>query len=506
MGDDVAESTESRKHRLRWWTLIVLSVSVMTAGLQNTITNVALPTLQEEFQASATELQWFVNSYILVYAGFLLVMGAVGDKYGRARWLNIGLVVFAVGSVAAAFAPDGATFIITQIIMGFGAAVLTPATLAIIIDVFPKEERARAIGIWAALAGLGIGLGPLVGGALLELFWYGSVFLVNLPIVIAAVVAGRFLVPESRDASAPPIDVAGALLSFAAISAIVYALVAGPDQGWLRPWVLAALIGGAALVIWFVRHERTAASPMLPIEFFSDRGFTAAVIAISMTMFAAFAAIFLITQVLQIVQERSALEAGLIMTPLAFALAAGSAVAPRLVEKLGARVGIVSGLIIMAVGLGFQGLWRVDSAVGSVVLTTLVLTFGAGIILAPATARIMSTVPPSKSGVGSGLSTVTRQVGGAIGIAMLASVQDAAYNRRVEDQLVGAPEEITQAATESVAGAHELAVEIGGTEGAALIGTANEAFVDAMAIAVFIGAGFLLITAGIVFRLMRNAS
>jgi len=478
----------------------------MTAGLQNTITNVALPTLQEEFEASATELQWFVNSYILVYAGFLLVMGAVGDKYGRAKWLNIGLVIFAIGSVAAAFVADGGSFIVTQVIMGFGAAVLTPATLAIIIDVFPKEERARAIGIWAALAGLGIGLGPLVGGALLEVFWYGSVFLINLPIVIGAIVAGRFLVPDSRNDDAPPIDVRGALLSFAAISAIVYALVAGPDQGWLKPWVLAALIGGAGLVIWFVRHEQTAASPLLSMEFFRDRGFTAGAIAISMTMFAAFAAIFLITQVLQIVQERSALEAGLIMTPLAFALAAGSAVAPRLVEKHGARTVVVSGIVIMAVGMGFQGLWRVDSTVGSVVLTTLVLAFGAGIILAPATERIMNTVPQSQSGVGSGLSIVTRQVGGAIGIAMLASIQDAAYNRRIEDQLVGAPEEITQAATESVAGAHQVAVEIGGTEGAALIGTANEAFVDAMSVAVFIGAGFLLITAGIVFRLMRNVS
>jgi EmrB/QacA subfamily drug resistance transporter len=478
----------------------------MTAGLQNTITNVALPTLQEEFEASATELQWFVNSYILVYAGFLLVMGAVGDKYGRAKWLNIGLVIFAIGSVAAAFVADGGSFIVTQVIMGFGAAVLTPATLAIIIDVFPKEERARAIGIWAALAGLGIGVGPLVGGALLEVFWYGSVFLINLPIVIGAIVAGRFLVPDSRNDDAPPIDVVGALLSFGAISAVVYALVAGPDQGWLKPWVLTALIGGAVLVILFVRHEQTAASPLLSMEFFRDRGFTAGVIAISMTMFAAFAAIFLITQVLQIVQERSALEAGLIMTPLAFALAAGSAVAPRLVEQLGARVVVVSGLIIMAVGMGFQGLWRVDSAVGSVVLTTLVLAFGAGIILAPATELLMRAVPDTQSGVGSGLSTVTRQVGGAIGIAMLASVQDAAYNRRVEDQLVGAPEDIIQAATESVAGAHQIAVEIGGTEGPALLAIANEAFVDAMAIAVFIGAGFLLITAGIVFRLMRNVS
>ncbi len=192
------------------------------------------------------------------------------------------------------------------------------------------------------------------------------------------------------------------------------------------------------------------------------------------------AAMFLITQLLQIVQERSALQAGLIMTPLAFALAAGSAVAPRLVEKLGVRVVIVSGLITMAVGMGFQGLWRVDSAVGSVVLTTLVLAFGAGIILAPSTARIMSTVPQSKSGVGFGLSTVTHRAGGAVGIAMLASVQDAAYNRRVEDQLAAAPDEIAEAATESVAGAHQVAV--------------------------FIGAGFLLITAGIVFRLMRNVS
>jgi len=493
-----------RKHAMRWWTLLVLSISVMAAGLQNTITNVALPTLQDEFDASATELQWYVNSYILVYAGFLLMMGAVGDKYGRATWLNIGLFVFLSGSVAAAFVPDGSSFIATQVVMGLGAAILTPATLAIIIDVFPSEERARAIGIWSALAGLGIGLGPLIGGALLEVFWYGSVFIINVPVVLGAMAAGYLLVPNSKDEAAPPIDLIGGVLSLATIALIVYGLVAGPVQGWLDLSVVLTFAAGAAGVILFIRHEQTTPSPMVSMAFFKDRRFTANVLAISTTMFGAFAAIFIMTQFLQTVQGKTALEAGLIMTPLAFVLAAASAVAPRLVEKLGARVVIVGGLVVISIALGFQALWQVDSEEGFVILTTMILALGVGIVLTPATHGIMSAVPEGQSGVASGLSTVTRQVGGAVGIALLGSAQDATYNSRVREELAGAPADLIGTATASVASAHQVAAEIGGDVGDALITVANEAFTDGATVASLAGAIVLLLVTGLTFRLMRE--
>jgi EmrB/QacA subfamily drug resistance transporter len=497
--------SSDRKYRLRWWTLIVLSVSVMAAGLQNTVTNVALPTLQAEFDASSTELQWYVNSYILVYAGFLLVMGAVGDKYGRATWLNIGLLIFLGGSVAAAFVPDGSSFIITQVVMGFGAAILTPATLAIIIDVFPKDERARAIGAWTALASLGIGIGPLVGGALLEVFWYGSVFIINLPVVLGAIAAGYFLVPNSRDESAPPIDVLGGVLSFLAITAIVYGLVAGPVHGWLEPSVLATFTSGAVLIIIFVRHEQSSQSPMVSMRLFKNHTFTGSVVAISATMFAAFAAIFIMTQFLQTVQQKSALEAGLIMTPLAFILAAASAVAPRLVESFGTRLVVVGGLVVLAVGVALQALWSVDAGAIVVILTTMVIALGAGIVLAPATAGIMRAVPEAQSGVGSGLSTVTRQVGGAIGIALLGSAQDSTYNDRVREEIpTNTPDRLADAATASVAGAHQLAEELGGDAGAALIRIANDAFVDGARIASLAGAAVVLLLTAFIFRLMPS--
>ena len=227
----MARISQEQKYQRRWWTLAVLSLSLVIIGLDNTILNVAIPTLQQELSATASELQWMVDSYVLVFAGLLLTMGALGDRFGRARALFIGLVIFGVASVYAAFTDTASALITARGVMGIGGAMIMPATLSILTDVFPRDERAKAIGIWAAVAGLGIGLGPIVGGILLENFWWGSVFLVNLPVVLIALVAGYLLVPASRDPEATPLDIPGALTSMVAVSALVYAIIEGPSLG-----------------------------------------------------------------------------------------------------------------------------------------------------------------------------------------------------------------------------------------------------------------------------------
>ncbi|MEE8488856.1 MAG: MFS transporter, partial [Acidimicrobiia bacterium] len=252
----MARITQEQQYQRRWWTLGVLSLSLVIIGLDNTILNVAIPTLQTELTASASELQWIVASYVLVFAGLLLTMGAIGDRFGRARILSGGLVVFGLASIFAAFTESATQLIGARALMGVGGAMIMPATLSIITDVFPREERGRAIGIWAAVAGLGIGLGPIVGGLLLENFFWGSVFLVNIPIVITALIAGYFLVPASRDPEATPLDLRGAFTSLVAIVALVFGIIEGPASGWGSPVVISAFVVAAIFGGVFVWIER----------------------------------------------------------------------------------------------------------------------------------------------------------------------------------------------------------------------------------------------------------
>ncbi len=312
-------SSASTKYSRRWWPLGILSLSLVIIGLDNTVLNIALPTLQQEFSASSSELQWMVDSYVVVFAGLLLTLGVLGDRFGRARALQAGLLVFGGASLWAAYASSTEVLIAARAVMGVGGALIMPATLSILIDVFPREERGWAIAIWSGVAGVGIGLGPLVAGLLLEWFWWGSVFLINVPIAILALAAGWWLVPESRDEDHAGLDLPGAVLSVSAISLLVYAIIEAPNHGWLDRLTLAAFAGAALLSAAFFWWELRTPHPMLDLSFFRNRRFSLGSAAIGLTFFALFGTIFVFTQYLQFVQGYTALEAGTRLLPMALA-------------------------------------------------------------------------------------------------------------------------------------------------------------------------------------------
>jgi EmrB/QacA subfamily drug resistance transporter len=471
-------------------------------GLDNTILNVALPTLQRDLGASASELQWMVDSYVLVFAGLLLTMGAVGDRFGRAKALVAGLVIFGGASAAAAFTESAGQLIAARAVMGIGGALIMPATLSIITDVFPREERGRAIGIWAAVAGLGIGIGPVVGGALLESFWWGSVFLVNVPVVVGALVLGYFLVPASRDPEATPLDIGGALTSMVAVSALVYGIIEGPVHGWFSGQVLAAF--GLTLVfgVLFILIERRHAHPMLNLDYFRNRRFSGGAAAISIAFFSLFGVIFLLTQYLQFVQGYSALEAGLRTAPIALGMVLGASSAPRLVERFGTARVVTFGLVILAAVLGVFTTFEIGTEYWRIGLAIVALSYGMGNIMAPSTDAVMGAVPVAKAGVASATNDVTRQVAGAIGVAVVGSAFNSVYTANMASAVEVLPPDVAAAASNSIGAAGRIAAQLPPEAGAGLLGAAQQAFVDAMGVALLFPIGIALIGAFLVVRFM----
>src|SRR5438874_5943476 len=335
----------------RWWILGVLCLSLLVIGLDNTILNVALPTLVRDLGASTSQLQWIVDAYTLIFAGLLLTAGSLSDRFGRRMALAVGLVIFGVGSLASAFAGSASTLIFTRALMGVGGAFIMPSTLSILTNVFPAEERGRAIGIWAGVSGLGIGIGPVVGGWLLTHLWWGSVFLVNVPVVIFALIAGRLIVPNSKDPSAPQLDPQGAVLSIVGLVSLVYGIIEAPSHGWTDPLILTAF--GIALVTLtaFIAWERRSDHPMLNLEFFKNPRFTAANISVTLVFFALFGSLFFLTQYLQFVLGYSPLQAGYRVAPIALVLIVVSPITGRLVNPLGNKVLVAAGVGVVAVGL-----------------------------------------------------------------------------------------------------------------------------------------------------------
>ena len=494
--------TQEQKYRRRWWTLGVLSLSLVIIGLDNTILNVALPTLQQDLSASASELQWMVDSYVLVFAGLLLTMGAIGDRFGRARALFVGLAVFGAASAAAAFTDTAAQLIAARAVMGIGGALIMPATLSIITDVFPREERGRAIGIWAAVAGLGIGIGPVVGGALLENFWWGSVFLVNIPVVLGALVLGYFLVPASRDPESTPLDIRGAATSMVAISALVYGIIEGPNHGWTSGQVLIAF--GATLVfgLLFILIERRNPHPMLNLEYFKNRRFSGGATAISIAFFSLFGVIFLLTQYLQFVQGYSALEAGLRTAPIALGMVLGASTAPRLAERFGTTRVVTFGLLVLAAVLGVFTTFEIDTEYWMIGAALIALSYGMGNVMAPSTDAVMGAVPVAKAGVASATNDVTRQVAGAIGVAVVGSAFNSAYSANMETAVALLPSNVAAAASNSIGAAGRIAAELPSEAAADLLGAAQQAFVDAMGAAIFFPIAIALIGAALVALFM----
>lgn len=413
-------------HRRRWATLAVLAVSLAIVALDNTILNVALPTLVRQLGATASELQWIVDAYVLAFAGLLLTMGALGDRFGRKRALTAGLVVFAVASIAAATADTVNGLIAARAAMGVGSALIMPSTLSIITDVFRGAERGRAIAVWAAVAGLGVILGPVIGGWLLERYWWGSIFLINVLVVVVALTAGAALVPESRDPEATPLDLVGAALSIAGLVALIYTIIETPSRGWTDSAVLTGFAVAGVLLGVFLLWERRAGHPMLRLSFFENPRFSAASAAIAMTFFGLFGVVFLLTQYLQFVLGYMPLEAGLRLLPLATLVVAAPASA-RVTERIGTKIVVTTGLTVVAGAMGLLAMISVGSGYGQVAVALALLGLGMGATMAPATDSIMGSVPAARAGVGSAVNDTIRQVGGALGVATLGSIAASTY-------------------------------------------------------------------------------
>ena len=479
--------SETSNYRRRWATLAVLSLSLVIIGLDNTILNVALPTLQRTFDASASQLQWMVDSYVVVFAGLLLTMGALGDRSGRAKALASGLIIFGGASFFASNAGSAGELIAARAVMGIGAALIMPATLSIIVDVFPRDERGRAIAIWAAVAGVGIGLGPLLGGILLESFWWGSVFLVNVPVVAAALALGWYLVPDSRDPEARPLDLPGAVTSMGAVSALVYAIIEASDRGWSDPLVLGAFGAAIALGAAFAYRELNTEHPMLDLSFFRSARFSAGIAAISISYFALFGTLFLLTQYLQFVQGYSALEAGLRTAPLAIGIGIGAGRSDALVRRFGTTRVVLMGSIGLGLVIGSMGLWTVGTTYWIVGSAIALMAFFMGNVMAPATDSVMGAVPEAKAGVGSAMNDVTRQVGGALGIAVIGSVLNGSYSSKMADAVATLPPTAAEAASDSVGAAIQVAAQLPEGAGEILVGAAGSAFVDAFGVALIAG-------------------
>lgn len=493
-------------HARRWATLTVLCLSLVTVILGNTVLNVALPTLVRDLDATSTQLQWMVDSYALVFAGLLLTGGALGDRFGRKGALQIGLVVFGAASLLSTVASTADHLIATRALMGVGAALVMPATLSILTNVFPPEERARAIAIWAGLAGSGAAIGPIAGGWLLEHYWWGSVFLLNVPVVVVALVAGRVLVPRSSDPDQSPLDPRGAALSIAGLAALLYAIIEAPNHGWTDVRTLAAFALAVTVLAGFAWWELRAPHPMLDLRLFRDRRFSAASVAISLTFFAMFGMFFLLTQYLQLVVGYSALEAGIRTLPMAVGIMVVAPSSARIVERFGAKRVIVVGLVMVAVGLASLSLLDANSPYLQLAASLVVLALGMGLTMPPSTTLIMSSLPLGKAGVGSAVNDTTRELGGALGVAILGSLLASSYDRDLGPALSGAPAPLAEAARSSLGGALAVAEQLGGGAGDALAEAARAAFVDGLGLAVTVGALAALAGAAFVATYLTGGS
>ena len=473
---------EARDPR-RWWILGVLCFSLLLIVVDNTIVNVALPTLQRELDATTSQLQWIVDAYILVFAGLLLTGGTLGDKFGRKGALFIGLGIMGGASALSAMADSAGQLIATRAVMGVGAALVMPATLSILTNVFEDPvERGRAIAIWAGTAGMAVAIGPVTGGWLLEHFWWGSVFFVNLPVVAVALVAGIRLIPTSRDPHDPRLDIVGAMLSIVGLVTLVWAIIEAPEQGWLSTTTLGAFAGAAAVLAAFLWWERRVEEPMLDVGLFRNARFSAASATITFIFFAMFGSFFLMTQYMQFVLGYSAFEAGIRMTPMAAVMMVFAPMSARFVERFGTKAVVGTGMAIAGLGLALTSLLTPDSTYLNLLATMAVMSAGMALTMAPATESIMGSLPPAKAGVGSAVNDTTREVGGALGVAVLGSVMSSVYTSNM-------PGQVPDAARDSIGAAMAIAGQVGEVPGRALALAASNAFVDGIGVALLIGAG-----------------
>ncbi|WP_406159600.1 MFS transporter [Streptomyces sp. NBC_01005] len=418
----------SPSHPQRWLILGVICLAQLTVLLDNTVLNVAIPSLTRELDASTADVQWMINAYSLVQSGLLLTAGSSADRYGRKKMLIAGLALFGIGSLVAGLAQTSVQLIAARAGMGIGGALLMTTTLAVVVQIFDETERVKAIGIWSTVSSLGFAVGPLIGGVMLDHFWWGAIFLINIPVAVIGLVAVARLVPESKNAGGERPDLLGALLSTIGMASVVYAIISGPGHGWTSGQVLLTAFVGVAVLTGFVLWELHIPYPMLDMHFFRNQKFIGAVAGAILVAFGMGGSLFLLTQQLQFVLGYEPLEAGLRTAPLALSVVALNltGLGARLVPKLGTPLTIASGMSLLAAGLAAIALLGGDGY-GGMLLGLVVM--GAGIALAmPAMANaIMSAIPPEKAGVGAGVNGTLAEFGNGLGVAVLGAVLNSRF-------------------------------------------------------------------------------
>ncbi|MEV7603128.1 DHA2 family efflux MFS transporter permease subunit [Kitasatospora sp. NPDC089797] len=499
-------------HRRRWAILCTLVLALLVVVLDNSILNVAMKTIATPapvgLGATQSDLEWAINSYTLVFAGLLFTSGLLGDRFGRKRALLVGMVVFGIASLLSSMSGTPGELIGYRGLMGVGAALAMPATLAIIMNVFEREEQPKAIGIWAGAVGLAIAIGPITGGLLIEHFWWGSVFLINVPIVIVAVIAMAVLVPESKDPNPGALDPIGVLLSIVGLVALIYGIIKG---GELADFTAFAAWGptllGVLAIAAFVVYERRIPFPALDVTWFRNKVFSASVVVVGVIFFALMGVSFFGVFYIQSVRGYSALQAGLLMLPLAVAQLLFAPRARLVVERLGVAATAAGGMVLVA--LGFVGYAVLTATTPIWVLIVLGLVMGSGMahVMPPVTVAIMGSLPREKAGAGSAVNNTFRQVGGSLGVAVLGAVLSTVYRDGMSDTLTHLPENLRDKAGESLEATLAVASRIPDGKGQALIAPANDAFIHAMHVVASLSVGISLVGALVAwFLLPRRAA
>jgi len=481
----------SLSSRRRLAILATVCLAVFAINLDTTIVNVALPDLSRQLGATTRNLQWIVDGYNLAFAALVLTAGSIGDRFGRRPVLLAGLAGFAITSGIGALCTGAGALIVVRFVMGAFAALIFPTTLSIITNAYPdRGERAKAIGVWGAVTGLGVAIGPVTGGLLLAHFWWGSVFLALVPVAIGAAVLAYLLVPESRDPGQARIDVPGLITSSAAIGLLVYTIIEAPNRGWTAPWSLAGFAAAAVITAVFVAIERRRDNPMLDVSLFRTPAFSAASGAVTVAFFALFGFIFLITQYFQFIRGYGALSTGVRILPVATTIAVGSVLGARLAGRVGTRVLVVTGLLLFGSAFAWISVSPTYMSYGVIVVQMMLMGTGLGLTTAPATESILSVLPAAKAGVGSAVNDATRETGGTLGVAIIGSVFTSIYAHHLSGATIAAlPQNIAGAARESVGAAMTAAAHAGPQLRPELIADINASFMSGLHVACLVAAG-----------------
>lgn len=494
------ETAAAPLYARRWWALATLCLSLLIVMTGNTSLNVVIPTLSRQLDATNSQLQWAVAVYSLVFAGLLFSTASLGDRFGRKGALQVGLGLFFIGSALASQANSMTQIIACRALMGIGAALIMPSTLSILVNIFPPHERQKAIALWASISGAGASLGPVMSGWMLGHFWYGSVFLVNLPLIAVAFVSGWYLVPKSKDPNQGKLDPLGAVLSSVGIASLVYGLIQAPEHGWSSPstmvWFVVAVGGLTLFALWESRCDE----PMLDVRYFKIPAFATGTGGMILLFLSMFGVMFLLTQYFQLIVGYSPLEAAVRFLPMSPVMMIVGMQSPRITAAIGANKAVAVGLLLSGASMIMLTGVRITPNYPYVLTAFILLAAGLAMSMSPMTAAIMSAVPPRRAGAGSATNDATREIGAALGVAVLGSVAASQFSNKIGPLVAGLPSSVQSESRSSLSGALRSANELGGPTGKALADGARHAFIAGIHEAALVGGLLLVVAAGCIWK------